>query len=336
MERETDLACSTRIAFTLLLVAGLSAQQTVSLLRHRHRRSPRQLLQLRPAHGLRIAGTVVNSLTGQPVSAASVAIAPTSEGTDRDISKSVTTGADGKFSVYRTGPDQVLADGQLRADFRCNTSNTTILSPSAIAVGPDLDSRSPGFPPATRRSIEGQVSDENNDPIQNALVRLFQTTTEEGQQKTAPMTQAQTDDLGQYRIGHLVAWNLLSCRCRLGLGTRRTRAHRRTTSDITRLFFQLAERGAGRCRPRRHLSSDVLWRVIRLRQRHPANAERGRDERPPTSPCMRYLRCICAFIPAPMSLPFWAGWSSPASRSASFRAIWTPSSMRRIPGLRRE
>ena len=153
-------------------------------------------------HGFRIAGTVVNSLTGQAVPGASVAIAPTSEGTDRDISKSVTTAADGKFSF--TGLSQgkfslmATARGFALQYFEHHDPFAT-----AIAVGPDLDSDHLVFRLQPDASIEGQVTDENNDPVQNALVRLFQTTTEEGQQKTVPINQAQTDDLGEYRIGHL-------------------------------------------------------------------------------------------------------------------------------------
>jgi hypothetical protein len=50
-------------------------------------------------------------------------------------------------------------------------------------------------------SVEGQVTDDNNDPVQNALVRLFQKRTESGQ--LFPLNQAQTDDQGRFRIGHL-------------------------------------------------------------------------------------------------------------------------------------
>src|ERR1700753_1143782 len=49
------------------------------------------------SNAFRIQGTVVNSLTGQPVSTASVALAPTLRGSDRSISRSVTTGPDGRF-----------------------------------------------------------------------------------------------------------------------------------------------------------------------------------------------------------------------------------------------
>lgn len=52
-------------------------------------------------------------------------------------------------------------------------------------------------------AVDGTVTDENNEPVQYAMVRLFQRSTEQGVQKTEPVNQAQTDDQGHYHIGHL-------------------------------------------------------------------------------------------------------------------------------------
>lgn len=144
----------------------------------------------------------MNSLTGQAIPAASVAIAPSSEGTDRDITKSVATGADGRFAFtgLSQGKYSLMAAGR---GFSLQYFEHHDPFATAIAVGPDLDTDHLVFRLQPDASIEGQVTDENNDPVQSALVRLFQTTTEEGQQKTVPVNQAQTDDQGEYRIGHL-------------------------------------------------------------------------------------------------------------------------------------
>lgn len=191
----------TRIAFTLLMVASLSAQQAAQ--RPPTATTPQPPVASAPAsHGFRIAGTIVNSLSGQAVPATSVAIAPTSEGTDRDITKSVTTGADGKFSFIGLSQGKYSLMATARG-FSLQYFDHHDPFATAIAVGPDLDTEHLVFRLQPDASIEGQVTDENNDPVQSAMVRLFQTTTEEGQQKTVPVTQAQTDDQGQYRIGHL-------------------------------------------------------------------------------------------------------------------------------------
>lgn len=176
-----------RLVWAMLLVATLPAQQ-----------------QVRPAvsHGYCVAGTAVNSLTGQPLASASVAIAPTSQGEERDISKSVTTGSDGHFSFDNLPRGKyslmAMARGYTLQYFEHHDPYAT-----AVAVGPDLDSEHLVFRLEPDASIEGEVSDENNDPIQNAMVRLFQTNLESGQQKTNQVGQTQTDDQGRYRMGRL-------------------------------------------------------------------------------------------------------------------------------------
>jgi len=152
--------------------------------------------------GYRIGGTVVNSLTGQAVPMASVAIARTTQGTERDISKSISTGVDGRFffAGLTRGKYSLMATGR---GYSLQYYDHHDPYATAIAVGPNLDSEHLVFRLQPDASIEGAVTDENNDPVQNALVRVFQSTIEGGQQKTVPVTQAQTDDQGHYRAGHL-------------------------------------------------------------------------------------------------------------------------------------
>jgi hypothetical protein len=181
---------SARLTWLLLFTLSLSAQQRQA--------SP---AETRPQH-YRIAGMVVNALTGQPVSSASVAIAATSQGMDREISMSTSSGSDGRFSFsgLTRGKYSLMATAR---GFSLQYFEHHDPFATAIAVGPDLDAENLVFHLQPDASVEGEVRDENNDPIQNAMVRLFQTSTEEGQQKTVPMNQAQTDDQGHYRIGHL-------------------------------------------------------------------------------------------------------------------------------------
>ena len=200
-----------RIAWVLLLIASLSAQQSPQQApqQSQPRQSPATPAQPQPAaslapvqQGYRIAGLVVNSLTGQPVPSASVAIAPITQGADREISKSVTTGTDGRFSFV------ALSRGKYSLMATARGSSLQYFDhhdpfATAIAVGLGLDTDHLVFRIQPDASIEGDITDDNNEPIQNAMVRLFQASTEGGQQKTVPMNQDQTDDLGHYRIGHL-------------------------------------------------------------------------------------------------------------------------------------
>jgi hypothetical protein len=152
--------------------------------------------------GLRIAGIVVNSLTGQPIASAAVAISPSSQGTDSGVAQSVVTGTDGRFLF--TG----LARGKYSLMARAHGYSLQYFEhhdyyATAIAVGPDLDTEHLVFRLEPDALLEGDITDDNNEPIQYAMVRLFRTSTENGQQKTRPVNQAQTDDLGHYRMGHV-------------------------------------------------------------------------------------------------------------------------------------
>jgi hypothetical protein len=179
-----------RLAFLVLFTLGLSAQSNQA--------SPAPSVQ----QGYRIAGVVVNWVTGQPMAGASVAIAPTAQGTDREISQTVITGGDGRFAFagLNRGKYSLMAaaHGFMLQYFERHSVYST-----AVAVGPDLDSEHLVFRLQPDASVEGTVIDENNDPVQNAMVRLFQQTLEDGREKTVPMNQGQTDDQGQFRIGHL-------------------------------------------------------------------------------------------------------------------------------------
>jgi 5-hydroxyisourate hydrolase-like protein (transthyretin family) len=179
-----------RLVFVVLFAAGLSAQSNQPAL-------PPSVQQ-----GYRIAGVVVNWATGQPVAGASVAIAPTTQGTERDISHSVTTGADGRFAFAGLSRGKyslmAAAHGFMLQGFERHGMYAT-----AIVAGPDLDSEHLVFRLQPDASVEGQVTDENNDPVQNAMVRLFEQSQEDGRQRTIPLNQGQTDDQGHFHIGHL-------------------------------------------------------------------------------------------------------------------------------------
>jgi hypothetical protein len=124
------------------------------------------------------------------------------QGTDRDINQAVTTGVDGKFAftglVRGKYSLMATARGYSLQYFDHHDPYAT-----AIAVGPDLGSDNLVFRLEPDAAIDGTITDDNNEPIQYAIVRLFQRSTEEGVQKTEPMNQSQTDDQGHYHIGHL-------------------------------------------------------------------------------------------------------------------------------------
>ena len=181
-----------RAACVLLLATGLSAQS-------------RPAVSTPAVQSYRIAGIVVNSLTGQPLPAVSVAIAPTTpEGSNREVSQDIVTGDDGRFAFtgLTRGKYSLMAAAR---GFALQSFEHHDAYATAIAVGPDLDSENLVFRMDPDASIEGQVSDESNEPIQYATVRLFEKRIGDGQQRIFSINQAQTDDQGRFRMGHLAA-----------------------------------------------------------------------------------------------------------------------------------
>jgi len=181
-----------RVACVLLFAAGLPAQTQPAV-------------STPATQGYRIAGVVVNSLTGQPLPAVAVAIAPTTpHGSSREVSQTMVSGNDGRFAFagLARGKYSLMAEAR---GFTLQSFESHDAYSSAIAVGPNLDSEDLVFRLQPDASIEGQVIDENNDPVQNATVRLFEKRITEGQRRTSPINQGQTDDQGHYRMGHLAS-----------------------------------------------------------------------------------------------------------------------------------
>src|ERR1017187_6599979 len=112
------------------------------------------------------------------------------------------TGADGRFAFTGLSRGKyslmAAAHGFMLQGFERHDMYAT-----AIVAGPDLDSEHLVFRLQPDASVEGQVTDENNDSVQNAMVRLFEQSKEDGRQRTIPTNQGQADDQGHFYIGHL-------------------------------------------------------------------------------------------------------------------------------------
>jgi Carboxypeptidase regulatory-like domain len=152
-----------------------------------------------PQQAFRISGTVVDSLSGQPLSRAQVLIGalgiPNSD-------QAVTTGDDGRFAFESLVPGHYTLSAQRRGYLAQAFKQHEFFS-TAIIVGPNLDTSELRFELRPDASISGQILDEMNDPVRNAQVLLFCQGLRSGVRTTWQERLASTDDQGNYHFGHL-------------------------------------------------------------------------------------------------------------------------------------
>jgi len=154
------------------------------------------------AESYRVAGTIVNSETGAPLTRAQIEV--TKAGSSVAVTRQV-TGTDGRFSFdlpqgkydLHGGPrDTLEMYGRRAAD------NTVA---SAVITGPGQDTANLIFKWFPTGGISGKIVDENGEPVENALVQLVRSTVTVGQRVTNTFAWARSDDRGEYRFGRLVA-----------------------------------------------------------------------------------------------------------------------------------
>jgi 5-hydroxyisourate hydrolase-like protein (transthyretin family) len=160
-----------------------------------------QLYAAPPSTTFRIAGIIIDSVTGQPLEGAEVTIASVA---NSDEQQTFLTPSDGHFlfvSLPR-GKYRLLAS-------RRGYANQALYQhegfSTGIAVGPGLDSEHIRFPLAPSSVITGVVSDEWGDPVRDAKVLLFQQNMFDGSHTLSNVNQTITNDQGRYRFAHLLS-----------------------------------------------------------------------------------------------------------------------------------
>jgi hypothetical protein len=167
------------------LVAAISAAQTTSR-------------TTAPA-GYRIAGVVVDRLTGQPLSDATVVLAPIAQ---RQQDVRFKTGPGGQFSFSNLAQGKYSLGAQ-RHGYALQGFQQNEFFATAIAVGPEIDSEHLLFRLRPDASIRGTITDEQNDPAANISVHLYGSQMENGAISIRSISQTSTDDRGQYSFSHL-------------------------------------------------------------------------------------------------------------------------------------
>jgi protocatechuate 3,4-dioxygenase beta subunit len=156
--------------------------------------------QQMPAHNLRVSGTVVDALTGQPLSQAQVFLAAQRV---RDSEQSVLTRGDGRFAFENLAPGTYVLSAARRGYMQQAYKQHAQFS-TAMIVGPNLETDNLRFELKPRSSISGQVLDERNEPIRNARAILFHQATRFGRHTIWREREEGTDDRGRYHFGYLL------------------------------------------------------------------------------------------------------------------------------------
>jgi hypothetical protein len=152
----------------------------------------------------RVAGVVVNSVTGQPVSRARLRLRPSdppgtpvftiSDDTGRFSFKAVSEGEFELNAEHSGFPHQMFGQKTLGDGFA-----------SAVITGPGLDMEHLVFQLIPASAISGRVVDDQGDPVQKATVELFRSSVQAGRRRVAMYRYAYTDDIGEFRTSGLGA-----------------------------------------------------------------------------------------------------------------------------------
>ena len=150
--------------------------------------------------GYRVAGTVVNANTGEPVRGAAVALLTVE---DSHVVASTESGDDGKFAM----DGLTAAKYQLTASKRGYSTgfyNQHFEYNSAIVTGPAQDTGSLVFRLSPAGVIFGVVTGDGGDPVEGAIVMLFEKPHRHvPDEKIEQLQTVQTDDTGAYEFAGL-------------------------------------------------------------------------------------------------------------------------------------
>jgi hypothetical protein len=176
------MKCRPAFGLVLLLALAASAQQPA----------------LNPAELAAVEGSVLRADTGEPLRRAVITVR-VAEG--RGTPFSVSTDAMGRFRIDGLPPGRYWMtaerNGFVRAEYGQRAPGR---AGSVLAVGPGERLRDVVLRMTPASAVTGRVWDEYGDPVAGAQVRLFRYRYAGGQRQLAPAGQAQTNDLGEYRV----------------------------------------------------------------------------------------------------------------------------------------
>ena len=160
------------------------------------------IAQAQPGMGAyRIAGKVVSSASGAPLSQARVIIAPVQAQTQ---TLSFITGADGTFD-FKGLPAGKYSLSAARRGFIESSFNQHERYSTAIVTGGDVDSAHLVFRLTPQAVLTGKILDEVGDPVRRANVSLYRQDQSSGISQVRRLANSRTDDRGLYEFAGLPA-----------------------------------------------------------------------------------------------------------------------------------
>jgi Carboxypeptidase regulatory-like domain len=146
-----------------------------------------------------IAGSVVNNASGEALADALVSLAPN---TDRRDVVTISSDVAGHFSFPNVPPGKYALSAKRRGFVQQALDQHDSFS-TAVVAGPGLDSEHIVFRLTPAVSISGNVLDEDNEPVANAQLWLFQKSIQMGTALTFFRNATGTNDRGHFRFAGL-------------------------------------------------------------------------------------------------------------------------------------
>src|ERR1700722_12808872 len=151
----------------------------------------------------KIAGTVVNSITGAPLGKARITLMDTA---NRANMLSVITGDDGHFEFFSLYRAKYSLQGAKRGFISAGYEQHEEFS-TAIVTGGDFNTENLVLRLTPLALLGGKVVDESGEPVRKANVRLFIDNQQGGRRRTVEVGADTTDDQGYYEFSGLAPAN---------------------------------------------------------------------------------------------------------------------------------
>ncbi len=148
--------------------------------------------------GYPVSGVVLDSVSNQPLPGIAVTLTPDKGG----AGQTVRSAANGQFVFPSVAVGKYILSGS-GPGYRAQGLNQHDNYFTGIAVGPKVDATNLVFRLQPNATIRGQVVDEQNEPVRNATAQLFRMDEVEGIRRAVSVSNAGTDDQGDYHFSHL-------------------------------------------------------------------------------------------------------------------------------------